>query len=70
MKPTPAFYVLVRYRLTDATGPFRSAEEAEEFRLSLVQPKGWHVVGVASPRLPVSMLQARLEANPPEREDH
>ncbi|MFN8630247.1 MAG: hypothetical protein U0838_07975 [Chloroflexota bacterium] len=57
------FFVLAEWRLRQpAIGSFVSVEEAEEYRRSLAGGgKGWHVLPVAQPSLPVHMLQARLE---------
>jgi hypothetical protein len=55
VKPATSF-VLVEWRLRHAAiGTFSSAEQAEAYKATLVQPKGWHVVAVEEPD-PVGFL--------------
>ena len=60
MKPA-SFYVVAEWRLRrNAIGSFVSKGEAEQYLALLPDPRGWHVVPVEQPTLPVSMLTARM----------
>ena len=57
-----SFFVLAEWRLRQAgIGSFVSAEEAEEYRQRMPQPKGWHVLQVDAPKLSVDMLMRRAD---------